>query len=60
MNALNVSFSSRRASAPIVSKTSDDLPEPDTPVKTVSFRFGTKSVTSFKLFSRAPFMKMQF
>ncbi|UUZ84659.1 hypothetical protein LJK88_14000 [Paenibacillus sp. P26] len=49
-----------RASAPIVSKTIDDLPEPDTPVKTVSFRFGTRSVISFKLFSRAPLMTMKF
>ena len=38
----------------MVSKTIDDLPEPETPVKIVSFRFGMRSETSWRLFSRAP------
>jgi len=45
---------SRCDSAAIVPKTNDDLPEPDTPVKTVSLRFGMSSDTSRRLFSRAP------
>ena len=40
MNQLNVSPSWRRASTATVSKTIDDLPEPDTPVKTVILFFG--------------------
>ncbi len=41
-------------SAAIVPKTSEDLPEPDTPVNTVRRRFGTSSDTSARLFSLAP------
>src|ERR1700761_2105491 len=41
-------------SAAIVLKTSELLPEPDTPVKTVSRRLGSSTSTSFRLFSRAP------
>jgi hypothetical protein len=37
-----------------VSNTIDDFPEPDTPVKIVSLRLGIWSVTSLRLFSRAP------
>src|SRR5205814_3522635 len=52
--ALYVSLISRCDSAAIVSKTSELLPEPDTPVNTVSRRFGSSTLTSFRLFSRAP------
>jgi AcrR family transcriptional regulator len=41
-------------SAATVPKTSDDLPDPETPVKTVSRRLGMSSETSRRLFSRAP------
>ena len=49
-----VSFSSRRLSAASVSKHSDDLPEPETPVNTVIFPFGISKEMFFKLFSVAP------
>src|SRR5690625_4175766 len=45
---------SRRDSAAIVSKTSELLPDPDTPVKTVRRRLGRSTSTSLRLFSRAP------
>ena len=45
---------SRRDSAAIVSKTSELLPEPDTPVNTVSRRFGMSRSMFRRLFSRAP------
>src|SRR5207302_1945454 len=45
---------SRCDSAAIVSNTSELLPEPDTPVNTVSLRFGISMLTSLRLFSRAP------
>jgi hypothetical protein len=45
---------SRCDSAAIVSNTSELLPEPDTPVNTVSLRFGISTLTSLRLFSRAP------
>src|SRR5690349_11897947 len=38
----------------MVPNTSEDLPEPDTPVKTVIWRLGISSETSLRLFSRAP------
>src|ERR1700730_11359624 len=38
----------------MVSKTIDDLPDPDTPVKIVILRFGMRNDTFFRLFSRAP------
>src|SRR3712207_4917793 len=38
----------------IVSKTSELLPEPETPVNTVSRRFGISTLTSLRLFTRAP------
>src|SRR5258708_6247634 len=53
-NILKFSLSNRCASAAMVSKTSDDLPEPDTPVKIIIFRLGIFKVTSLRLFSRAP------
>ena len=45
---------SRCDSAAMVAKTSEDLPEPETPVKTVSRRLGISTLTSLRLFSRAP------
>jgi hypothetical protein len=41
-------------SAAMVAKTSELLPEPETPVKTVSRRLGSSTLTSFRLFSLAP------
>src|SRR5690349_4664325 len=38
----------------MVAKTSELLPEPETPVKTVSRRFGSSTLMSWRLFSRAP------
>src|ERR671927_445043 len=38
----------------MVSNTSELLPEPETPVKTVSRRFGSSTLTSLRLFTRAP------
>src|SRR5882724_9766030 len=52
--ALYVSLISRCDSAAIVSNTSELLPEPETPVNTVSLRFGSSTLTSLRLFSRAP------
>lgn len=60
MKVGNVSFSSRRLSAAIVSKQSDDLPLPDTPVKTVIFRLGICKETFRKLFSFACVMVIIF
>jgi hypothetical protein len=51
--ALSVSLISRCDSAAIVSNTRQLLPEPETPVNTVSRRFGISMLTSFTLFSRA-------
>ncbi len=45
---------SRCDSAAIVPKTSELLPEPETPVKTVSRRFGISTLTSLRLLTRAP------
>src|SRR6185369_12999410 len=50
---------SRRDSAAIVSKTSELLPEPETPVNTVSRRFGISTLMSLRLFSRAPCTRMR-
>jgi hypothetical protein len=52
--AVYVSLMRRRDSAAIVSNTSELFPDPDTPVKTVSFRFGMSIEMSRRLFSRAP------
>jgi hypothetical protein len=54
MNQVNVSFSWRCDSTAMVSKTTDDFPDPETPVKTVSRPFRIRRVTSWRLFSRAP------
>ncbi|GAB1528584.1 hypothetical protein YSY22_00060 [Brevibacillus formosus] len=53
-NMLKFSFSKRVDSAAIVSKTIDDLPDPDTPVKIVIFRLGIRKDTFLRLFSLAP------
>ena len=45
---------SRWDSAAIVPKTSELLPEPETPVNTVSRRLGISMLTSLRLFTRAP------
>ena len=45
---------SRCDSAAIVSKTSELLPDPETPVNTVNRRFGMSRLTFRRLFSRAP------
>src|SRR3954465_15834228 len=52
--ALYVSLIMRWDSAAMVSKTSELLPDPDTPVNTVSRRLGSSTLTSLRLFSRAP------
>src|SRR3954469_9055546 len=49
---------SRCDSAAIVPNTSELLPEPDTPVNTVSRRLGISRLTSFRLFSRAPWTRI--
>jgi hypothetical protein len=41
-------------SAKSVSKASEDFPEPETPVKTTSLRFGIESSSIRRLCSRAP------
>jgi hypothetical protein len=51
---LYVSLMSRCDSAAMVSKTSELLPLPETPVNTVSWRLGMSRLTSRRLFSRAP------
>ncbi len=45
---------SRCDSAAIVPNTSELLPDPETPVNTVSLRLGMSTLTSLRLFSRAP------
>src|SRR6266540_3328090 len=52
--ALYVSLISRCDSAAIVPNTSELLPEPETPVNTVSRRFGSSTLRSLRLFTRAP------
>src|SRR4051794_25662341 len=46
-------------SAAIVPNTSELLPEPETPVNTVSRRFGISTLTSLRLFTRAPCTRMR-
>src|SRR5881392_3497316 len=43
----------------MVPNTSELLPEPETPVNTVSRRFGISMLTSFRLFTRAPCTRMR-
>src|SRR6187200_1054627 len=45
---------SRCDSAAIVPNTSELFPDPDTPVNTVRRRFGISTLTSCRLFTRAP------
>ena len=52
--ALYVSLIMRCDSAAIVLNTSELLPEPETPVNTVSLRFGISTLMSLRLFTRAP------
>jgi hypothetical protein len=52
--ALYVSLISRCDSAAIVPNTRELLPEPETPVNTVSQRFGISTLMSLRLFTRAP------
>src|SRR4051794_23642137 len=58
MNMLKFSLSRRWASVAIVSKTIDDLPDPDTPVNIVILRLGMRNETFLRLFSRAPWISM--
>src|SRR6185503_2532054 len=58
-NALYVSLMSRCDSAAMVPNTSDDLPEPETPVNTVIRRLGISTLTSLRLFSRAPWTRIR-
>src|SRR3981081_1084953 len=52
--ALYVSLIIRCDSGAIVANPRDLLPEPETPVNTVSRRFGSSTLTSLRLFTRAP------
>ena len=54
----NVSRYLRRPSRAIVSNASEDLPDPDTPVMTVSVPCGTRTSTHFRLCSCAPVTTM--
>ena len=46
-------------SAAMVPKTSELLPEPDTPVNTVNRRFGISTLTSLRLLTRAPWTRIR-
>src|SRR3546814_7473550 len=50
---------SRCDSAAIVPNTSELFPDPDTPVNTVSRRFGSSMFTSLRLFTRAPWTRIR-
>ena len=50
---------SRCDSAAIVSNTRELLPEPETPVNTVSRRLGISTLMSLRLFSRAPWTRIK-
>src|SRR3954464_7512339 len=50
---------SRCDSAAIVPNTRELLPEPETPVNTVSRRFGISTLTSLRLFTRAPYTRIR-
>src|SRR4051812_35288832 len=43
----------------MVPNTSDDLPDPETPVNTVSRRLGIATLMSLRLFSRAPWTRIR-
>src|SRR6266498_5054791 len=53
-DALPISLISRCDSAAMVLDTSELLPEPETPVNTVSRRFESSTLMSLRLFTRAP------
>jgi hypothetical protein len=57
--AVYVSLISRCDSAAMVPKTSELLPEPETPVKTVRRRLGMSTETSLRLFTRAPWTRIR-
>src|ERR671912_351276 len=57
--ALYVSLIIRCDSAAIVPNTSELLPEPETPVNTVSRRLGMSTLMSLRLFTRAPSTRMR-
>ena len=46
-------------SAKIVSNASEDFPEPDTPVTTVTRSWGMATETFLRLFCRAPWIRSQ-
>src|ERR1700710_2074551 len=50
---------SRCDSAAMVPNTSELLPEPETPVNTVSRRFGSSTSTSLRLLTRAPWTRIR-
>ena len=50
---------SRCDSAAMVPNTSDDLPDPETPVNTVSRRLGISTPTFLRLFCRAPWTRIR-
>src|SRR3954468_18018566 len=50
---------SRWDSAAIVPNTSELLPDPETPVNTVSRRFGSSTLTSLRLLTRAPVTRIR-
>src|SRR6266851_3346330 len=56
---LYVSLISRCDSAAMVPNTSELLPEPETPVNTVSRRFGISTLMSLRLFTRAPWTRIR-
>src|SRR5262245_44598923 len=43
----------------MVPNTSEDLPDPETPVNTVSRRLGISTLMSFRLFTRAPWTRIR-
>jgi len=43
----------------MVSNASEDFPEPESPVKTMSFSLGSSTVRFFRLCSRAPLMSIE-
>src|SRR6201999_3274493 len=57
-NALYDSLISRCDSAAIVPKTRELLPEPETPVNTVSRRLGSTTLMSLRLLTRAPWTRI--
>ena len=56
---LYVSLIIRCDSAAMVPNTSELLPEPETPVNTVNRRFGISTLTSLRLFTRAPVTRIR-